>query len=68
MIRLLWEATFVGAMLALLLVPSMRLVNPRTTQGLLLLGFVLGVFIHLVCEVTGINKYYCSQGYACLQR
>ena len=27
--------------------------------------FVTGVIIHLVCDGTGINKWYCKNGNAC---
>lgn len=27
--------------------------------------FVTGVLIHLICEVTGINGWYCRKGNAC---
>jgi len=27
--------------------------------------FLSGVFIHLICEFTGINKWYCKNGNAC---
>ena len=27
--------------------------------------FVTGVIIHLLCEGTGINKWYCKNGNAC---
>ena len=27
--------------------------------------FFTGVFIHLFCEFSGINKWYCSNGVAC---
>ncbi len=26
----------------------------------------LGIIIHLLCEVSGINKWYCSNGNACI--
>jgi hypothetical protein len=29
--------------------------------------FCTGAAIHLVCQATGINKYYCNNGYACMQ-
>lgn len=28
--------------------------------------FLTGAIIHIVCEISGINKYYCKNGYACL--
>lgn len=37
-----------------------------STQYLMLLSlFMTGAVIHLGCEVTGINKYYCKNGNAC---
>lgn len=27
--------------------------------------FLTGVIIHLLCEITGINKWYCKNGNAC---
>jgi hypothetical protein len=27
--------------------------------------FVAGVIVHLLCEVIGLNKYYCAHGNAC---
>jgi hypothetical protein len=27
--------------------------------------FMTGVFVHIICEVFGINKWYCKNGYAC---
>ena len=32
---------------------------------LLLTFFICGVIIHLVCEITGLNKKYCKSGNAC---
>ena len=29
--------------------------------------FVTGVLIHRFCEYTGINKWYCKNGFACLR-
>jgi hypothetical protein len=34
----------------------------------MILGFfIIGVIIHLFCEFTGINKWYCKNGNACLR-
>ena len=30
--------------------------------------FMLGVLIHLICEFTGVNKFYCKKGHACRYR
>ena len=27
--------------------------------------FVIGIITHLLCEFTGINKWYCTNGIAC---
>ena len=33
--------------------------------GVLLSFFITGVTIHLLCEITGLNKKYCKHGNAC---
>ena len=30
--------------------------------------FLAGMAIHLICEGTGINKYYCQHGNACVSK
>jgi uncharacterized membrane protein len=27
--------------------------------------FIIGVITHLLCEFTGVNKWYCTNGVAC---
>jgi hypothetical protein len=27
--------------------------------------FILGIMTHILCELTGINKWYCNKGLAC---
>jgi hypothetical protein len=66
MFRLFAEAVFVGLLLAISLLLTLRVVQPTTNVGILAVGFALGALIHLGCEVTGINKQYCKTGYACL--
>lgn len=34
-------------------------------MSILVVMFLLGVTVHLVCELTGLNKWYCKNGYAC---
>ena len=31
----------------------------------LIMLFLAGVIIHLICEITKVNKWYCKNGYAC---
>lgn len=31
----------------------------------LLGGFLTGILVHLICQWTGINKWYCKHGDAC---
>lgn len=33
--------------------------------SLLTVNFLLGFLVHLLCEWSGINKWYCRNGYAC---
>ena len=45
----------------------MKLTMGRETQ--MAIGFfVLGALTHLVCEFTGVNKWYCKNGRACVTK
>ena len=68
--RLLIEAVAVGVLVVLLgyviiyVMESMKLKMNRDKQ--MIIGFfVLGALTHLVCEFTGVNKWYCKNGNAC---
>jgi hypothetical protein len=63
--QVLIEAATVGAMLAPLMLLGLRLVNTASASQILLLGFLLGFFFHLFCEVIGLNRWYCRFGAAC---
>lgn len=63
--QVLIEAATVGAMLAPLLMLGLRLVDTANAFHVLLLGFFLGFFFHLFCEVVGLNRWYCRFGAAC---
>ena len=71
--RLLIEAVAVGVLVVLLgyvviyVMESMKLKMNRDKQ--MIIGFfVLGALTHLVCEFTGVNKWYCKNGRACVMK
>ena len=35
-------------------------------NNMIILLFVTGFLIHIICEFSGLNKWYCSNGNACL--
>jgi hypothetical protein len=37
----------------------------KSLVKLLFTLFLTGAFIHLGCEISGMNKWYCKHGYAC---
>lgn len=69
--RILLEALVVGIMcifLGLLLKFIILRNQPGVDYGsLMLFLFVLGFLIHLFCELTGINTWYCKNGSACFE-
>lgn len=69
-ITVLIEAIVVGIM-CIVLGLLLQLIILRIKQGeygsLILFLFVLGFLIHLLCELTGINTWYCKNGSACFE-
>lgn len=63
--NLLIEALAVGAMTAVALAIARRITPIDSTNKALLVGFVIGVIFHLMCQVSGINAWYCKHGAAC---
>ena len=35
-------------------------------NNMIMLLFITGFLIHIICEISGLNKWYCSNGNACL--
>lgn len=42
--------------------------NSKTISATLLGLFLTGLVIHLGCELTGVNKWYCQNGNACTEQ
>ena len=63
--KLLLEASFVGASLAIALVLVHMFVKPTRAIHIISLGFVVGFVMHLAFEWLGLNLYYCKHGVAC---
>ena len=60
------EAFVVGGGLAALMVLAHAMGHrPSSAVQAAVLGFVLGAFFHIMCEISGINKWYCTNGAAC---
>ena len=63
---LAYEACIVGLVLAVVMAAVVHFSGAiDTPRRGLVLGFVLGVLIHLGFEITGANAAYCTVGSAC---
>ena len=61
----------VGVVLALSLKNLFKLNMPISHKNInknnmVMLLFITGFLIHIICEFSGLNKWYCSNGNACL--
>jgi hypothetical protein len=66
--RLLIEAVLVGVLVVFLGLAIMSFVKTQrwAKDYPLITLFLTGILTHLVCEFTGVNKWYCTNGNACL--
>ncbi len=67
--RLLIEAVLVGVLVVFLGLAIMSFVKTQTwakDYPFEITLFLTGILTHLVCEFTGVNKWYCTNGNACL--
>tara|TARA_B100001093_G_scaffold509169_2_gene572711 strand:- start:3535 stop:3774 length:240 start_codon:yes stop_codon:yes gene_type:complete len=61
----------VGVVVALSLKNLFKLNMPISHKNInknnmVMLLFITGFLIHIICEFSGLNKWYCSNGNACL--
>ena len=68
--QLLIEALTVGVVFMLLLVIMSYLIynTELSDKKLLILGFLTGSIAHLGFEAANMNKWYCTNGNACLKK
>lgn len=59
------EAVVVGLALAILMGLSNWVFPIQGSRDAVVTGFVLGSLFHLVCEMTKVNRWYCTHGTAC---
>jgi hypothetical protein len=77
--KLFIEAFIVGIILLIISIPIMKTLHTlypddyagcenlpsKSKNKYYVSTFAIGVLVHLVCEFSGVNKLYCSNGYAC---
>jgi hypothetical protein len=56
--KILIEATSVGVLLVL-----GSMVLPKCPSAFEM--FILGFLFHVLCEIAGVNRWYCKNGVAC---
>lgn len=67
--KLLIEALAVGLVVVFLGLVIMNFIKTQSwakDYPLEITFFLTGILTHLLCEFTGINKWYCTNGNACL--
>jgi hypothetical protein len=67
----LTEALILGIVILIIAIPVMRIQeyyypgDVASPQKYWISTVIIGILAHLLCEYSGINKYYCDHGYAC---
>ena len=65
------EALVVGFLILIIAIPVMRIQeyyypgDIASPQKYWISTVIIGMIAHLLCEFSGINKYYCEHGNAC---
>jgi hypothetical protein len=65
-VKQITEALVVGVGLTILAYILQMINKDLWTKNFYMTMFALGVFFHLLAEFSGINKWYCKNGNACI--
>ena len=63
--KLIIEAVIVGLSNAFIWTVVSNIYNYNKTTDLLVSVFITGILLHIICEYSGINRWYCKNGNAC---
>lgn len=77
--KLLIESFAVGIILLIVSIPIMAALHslypgdyagcenmpPKSKNKYYVATFIIGILVHLLCEFSGVNKWYCVNGNAC---
>lgn len=53
---------------AIVVASGLTILYKRIPQGTPFRVFIAGFLVHIICEIFGINKWYCTHGAACRRR
>ena len=65
--KLIIEALVVAVIVVIIGCVVSHLLGKNCDKHLILVLFLTGIITHLLCEYTGVNKWYCKKGHACLR-
>lgn len=71
---LIKEALIVGILLLIISIPVMKIQqyyfpgDIASPQKYWVSTIIIGILTHFICEFFGINKYYCDNGNACMNK
>mgnify|MGYP001489121990 CR=1 FL=1 len=67
MYKVLVEAIVVALLVIVIGCLIAHLLGEKCNRNLVIILFLTGIVTHLICEYTGVNKWYCKKGHACLK-
>ena len=67
MYKVLIEAFVVAIIVIIIGCVISHLLGRKCNLHLIKVLFLTGILTHLICEYTGVNKWYCKNGNACLK-